>query len=273
MTVCIAAICDSGKRIVVAADRMFTNPGLSVEFETEERKIEPIARRFVALPAGNSVFATEMLATLASRIGTREPQFKAVSENVRHIYSELRAQKAEEAIVMPALGADFIASRTKGTTLPDYLQNQHQAYAQLMALQSQQNVNSDIILAGIDDHGAQICQITHPGIMIPWQKLGYATIGSGGIHAMLWLSLSGQVRQRGLYETMADVYIAKKRAEVAPGVGKTTDVAVIDDSIHYCGEKVEEALNKIYEASSSRTPINTNELQAQYDGESKPAGK
>ncbi len=37
MTVCIAAICEDGKKIVVAADRMFTaGAPVNLEFETEE---------------------------------------------------------------------------------------------------------------------------------------------------------------------------------------------------------------------------------------------
>ena len=54
MTVCIAAVCQSGKAVVVASDRMFTFQGLSVEIETAEKKIERLGAKCVALAAGNS---------------------------------------------------------------------------------------------------------------------------------------------------------------------------------------------------------------------------
>jgi hypothetical protein len=63
MTICIAAVCDGGKSIVVAADRMFTAPApTSMEFETSEKKIEPLATGCVAMSAGNSAYATEIIA-------------------------------------------------------------------------------------------------------------------------------------------------------------------------------------------------------------------
>ena len=40
MTVCIAALCDDAKKVVIAADRMLT--GSDVEFEQDIRKFEPI---------------------------------------------------------------------------------------------------------------------------------------------------------------------------------------------------------------------------------------
>jgi hypothetical protein len=45
MTVCIAAICDGGQKIVVAADRMFTfQVPQNLEFQTSKKKIEVIGR-------------------------------------------------------------------------------------------------------------------------------------------------------------------------------------------------------------------------------------
>jgi hypothetical protein len=270
MTVCIAAICDLGKEIVVAADRMFTNPGLSTEFETEEQKIERIGTRCVALPAGNSVFATEVLELVQSRLGrNKEPRLHDLIESVRNIYSEVRSRKAEQLVISPILGADFETARIKGRSLPDYLDKQQGAYQQVTMLQSQQNFGSDIILAGIDESGAHICQISHPGIAMAFQKLGYATIGSGAIHAMLRLSLVGQTTRRGLVETLADVYIAKRQAEVAPGVGNTTDMAIIHSNggICDCSRKVMEELDTIYQSFAGRPSLDLSSLQKIYDEE------
>ena len=61
MTICIAAICDGGKHIVVAADRMFTAPPpISVELRRDESKIEALAPACVALSAGSSAYAFEI---------------------------------------------------------------------------------------------------------------------------------------------------------------------------------------------------------------------
>lgn len=42
MTICIGSLCDGGKSVVFAADRMVTAGYLSLEFEHPERKIEKI---------------------------------------------------------------------------------------------------------------------------------------------------------------------------------------------------------------------------------------
>jgi hypothetical protein len=102
MTVCIAAICNSGKSIVVAADRMFTNPGLSVEFETTERKIEQIGNRCIVMAAGNSVNATEVIERVRARLGGNpNPALIETAEVFRREYAMVRNKMAMENVVMP----------------------------------------------------------------------------------------------------------------------------------------------------------------------------
>jgi len=73
MTVCIAAICGDGKKVIVAADRMFTvGAPVNVEFETSERKIEQLAHSCVALSAGNSAYAYEILRNANIALAGRE---------------------------------------------------------------------------------------------------------------------------------------------------------------------------------------------------------
>jgi hypothetical protein len=76
VTVCIAAICDNGKAIIVAADRMFTaGAPINLEFETAEQKIEPLSPSCAALLAGNSAFGTEIMQGARTRLrGAQRPQ-------------------------------------------------------------------------------------------------------------------------------------------------------------------------------------------------------
>ena len=137
MTVCIAAVCDSGKTIVAAADRMFTLPGV-VEFETTEGKIEPIGKSCVALTAGHSPNATEVISTIKDRLqGNQNPLRAKMAEVVKQAYLTVRAEQSEATIVSPALGNDFLKWREK-TPLPAYLEKQQQVYANLVMMQSQQ---------------------------------------------------------------------------------------------------------------------------------------
>jgi hypothetical protein len=137
MTVCVAAIAESGQSIVVAADRMFTAPApISVEFETEEQKIEVLSPLCVSLLSGNSAPGTEIFNETRRALGGRQiPTIAEVSEIVRSTYATIRSKKANEAIVAPALGADFLTFAAKGLTLPQYLQFQGQMY-QVLSINS-----------------------------------------------------------------------------------------------------------------------------------------
>src|SRR5216683_1830246 len=109
MTICIAVVCDNGSRVVVAADRMFTaSPPLNLEFETEERKIENLAKSCVALTSGSAGFATEVLNEARAKLaGSQIPLIADVAELINGAYTNVRAKKAAETIVTPALGSDF----------------------------------------------------------------------------------------------------------------------------------------------------------------------
>jgi hypothetical protein len=268
MTVCIAAICDSGKAIVVAADRMFTNPGLMVEFETDEQKIEALSEKCVALSAGNSVFATEILDSVRQRLGgNQKPPVDQVVAFVREEYESIRASKVYDSIIFPMLGADFQKHRAVGTTLPDYLAKQQNAYGMINMNSVQFNLGVDFLIAGLDDIGAHLAHVTNPAVISQLRKLGHAAIGSGGIHALTRLSLAGQNRQRGLQETLADVYTAKRASEVAPGVGNATDIAVIDADrgLWACPQGVIDELEKIHRSMSATLKPDLTALRGKYD--------
>lgn len=249
MTVCIAAVCEDGKKIVVAADRMFTAPApVNLEFETEEQKIESLALSCVAMMSGNSGLGTEVLLETLRRLGgSQSPAIADVTQHAESVYRAVRAKKVEETIVAPTLGHDFVNFQAKGGTLPAYLQPQPQVYQQLVTLQNQFNMNLELIVAGIDSSGARIARITHPGTMVWLDKLGYDAIGSGGIHALTRLYLGAQTRHRGLNETLYGVFDAKKASERAPGVGKETDLAIVESGrVVHCSSAILDALEKIH---------------------------
>ncbi len=98
MTVCIAAVCNGGKAIVVAADRMFTaGPPVNLEFETAEKKIEALSPSCVALLSGNSAFGTEIMHGALARLqGAQRPQVVLAAESVKESYAHVRGTKVRE---------------------------------------------------------------------------------------------------------------------------------------------------------------------------------
>ncbi len=255
MTICIAAVCEDGKKIVVAADRMFTAPSpLNLEFETEEQKIESLAPSCVVLMSGNSAYGTEVLINIRGRLaGAQSPAIADVAQHAEWAYRAVRVKKADEIHVAPSLGQDFVAFQGRGGTLPQYLQPQPQVYQQLVMMLNQFNMNLELILTGIDNTQARIARVTHPGTLVWLDKLGYDAIGSGAIHALTRLNLSAQTRHRGLQETLYSVYDAKKAAEVAPGVGRETDMGIVGPgSLVQCSSAIFGAIEAIHKENSKK---------------------
>jgi hypothetical protein len=269
MTVCIAAICEDGQRIAVAADRMFTSPApLNMEFESEEKKIEGLAPNCLALLSGNSGYGTEVLSDVIKRVGGNQgPSLSDVAQWITEAYAAIRARKAEEIITTPTLGADFITFRSKGVSLPGYLQPQPAIYQQMVAAMNQFNMNVEIMVSGIDTTGAHLAVVIHPGTHVWLDKLGYGAIGSGAIHALGRLNLAGQTRHRHLAETLFSVYDAKKAAEAAPGVGKETDLQIVDKAkgLIECSRTKLEILERLRVETGKKLSPNLDELKASIE--------
>ncbi len=267
MTVCVAALCESGKAAVVAADRMFTHPGLCVEYETDERKIDVVARRCVALAAGSSVHATEVLHGLMRNLGGNpNPAFDQVVALLQREYAQVRSRKIWDGTLFAQLGLDFERHQAVGMTLATYLEKQTLVFQQMMTFCQNFNLGVDFLLVGLDDTGAYLTHVANPGITGDYQKLGHAAIGSGWLHAMTRLALAGQSRQRGLPETLAEVYRAKRISEVAPGVGKATDVAVLDTGgVWFCPPPLMEELEAVFQATTAAATTDLGPLRTRYE--------
>jgi hypothetical protein len=229
MTICIAAICDNGAYIVVGVDQMFTiGPPLNVEFEPSLSKIDPLGFGCVALASGNSLFANELIRRVNSKLASGKIfPIMDIANVTKEEYALLRDEKIEENVIRANFGQDLISFRMKGGFLPGYLQPQPGIYQQIVVQVNQFNLNLELIVSGVDSVGGHIFCVGHPGTLANFDKLGYAAIGSGAIHAVVSLSLGGQTPKSSLAETLYSVYSGKRSAEVAPGVGKETEIAVI----------------------------------------------
>ncbi len=268
MTVCIAAVCESAQKIVIAADRMLTYPPpTSLEFETEEDKIEGLAPSCVALASGSTPFITEIIKNTHKTLGGNlSPEFDQLLDSVKDEYIATRTKRIDETIIHASLGTDYKTFLNKGGVLPQYLQTQPQIYQQLFMVSQQFNLNTELIVAGIDNSGAHIAVVTHPGTLLSLDKLGYGAIGSGGIHAIIYLSLNGQTSRKPLYDTLYNVYAAKKIAEASPGVGEVTDIAIVEvGRVFRCGQPILNELRRLFNRSSRKPLRNFAALGRTYD--------
>jgi ATP-dependent protease HslVU (ClpYQ) peptidase subunit len=235
MTVCIGAICGNGKAAVVAADKMVTfGPPMLLQTEPPATsKVNKLTDESVLLFSG-SVPDGEAIMALVSGRATTPPVRKVaeLGEVIQQAYVGFKRRRVEDTILKPLLGADYDRFQALVAQSPSSA-----ILVQTMGLIMQHNLQLDILLVGTDDTGSHLFVVTHPGVLLSLNTTGFAAIGTGGLHAGVRMSLAQHTKDASLVETIYNVYEAKRAAEVAPGVGKLTDLAVITNGAVKTAEK------------------------------------
>lgn len=267
MTVCIAASCEEGKHVVVAADRMFTvGPPLNVEFEPPLSKIEAMGSSCVAMGAGNGLVVNEIFQR--ARVAYQNfPAAKVdqIANCVKDAYAKFRDDNIEEQIIRPTLGPDFLAFRSRGGTIPAYLQVQPGIYQQIIVQSNQFNLGVEVIVTGIDDTGSHVYYVGHPGSVISFDKIGYNAVGSGATHVAIKFALDCLHPKTPLEDVLLAVYSAKKAAEVAPGVGQETEIKVISlNEIWPVPEALMSTLKGAHNEGANKSKPNAEKVKAEY---------
>lgn len=224
MTVCIAAIAENSM-VFGAADRMVTSG--DIEFEPSVSKILSITNSIVVLLAGESTFHEELYQLVSELINDRierEPEnwwkVKDVADLYALKFNEAKLLRAEAAVLAP-LGLNrqsFISQQNyMSDRLVEHMTNRMTRF-QMPSLM--------LIIAGIDPTGAHIYTMIN-GEVICWDSVGFISVGGGWRHANSQFQFSGHTRRASWQDTIFLTYFAKRRAEVAPGVGKATDMIAI----------------------------------------------
>jgi hypothetical protein len=223
MTVCLAALCrteDGEPAAVVAADRMVTLGGF-IEFEHAIAKMSHPTPFAVAMIAGDALVGTRLAMDVATGLNGTSPKTPQIASALATKYEDVRRDAIEHQILSP-----------RGLDLATFYGNHNSLNSNIVGMvdqaMSQYQLGVELLLAGVDSDGAHIFTISNPGGQeLLHDVIGYASTGSGAIHALQ--ALIGFQHHAGepLKETVFRAYAAKKRAEVAPGVGHDTDMRII----------------------------------------------
>lgn len=246
MTVCLAALCaDEGsgaQAVVIACDRMVTWRGLT-EFEHGMPKIENVSDRVVGLFAGDSLRGANLIQHLQLAMSDQSPSAEKVATVAGKVYETLREEQVQATIFSP-----------RGVTMEEFYRGLQNQWIQSLAANIDEQVRTydygvELLLAGADRIGAHLYMINNPGGGYDdYRKIGFAATGSGSIHAIQSMIGMGHDPTCPLPEAIYRVYVSKCRAEVAPGVGRETDLTVIMTKRPYrvdLGEDVLQALEDI----------------------------
>jgi hypothetical protein len=261
VTVCTAAIAEK-VFIIGASDRMLTAG--DIEFEPDQAKIWVFSPSIAALIAGDMSIQAEIFKRVEKEVKKwilNDPsdwvKVRSVAELYCAQYRELRRERAEAEILYPL-----------GLTLPTFLDQQANMHPDQVENIAEKLTEYDFptlletIFIGKDhdgptgDHDQKLvyCQLytTEKDRLSCLTTVGFAAIGIGKIHAESQFMFSGHWPLKSFHETLLLTYAAKKRAEVAPGVGKATDMFVIGPDVGHSTQIKDKhiaQLEKIYQKS------------------------
>lgn len=243
VTLCMAAICRDGDRpqAVVAADRMVTLGGF-IEFEHTVPKMAYPAPFAIAMIAGDTLLGTRLARRVAAEFDGAAPQVADIAAQLAGRYVEMRRSELEHQIL-----------NLRGLDLSMYYGAHQGLNPQVTMMLDQQmaqfNLGIELLVAGVDVDGAHIFSVNNPGQPDHQHDvIGYAAIGSGGIHALQAMIGYRHSPATPLRETVFQVYASKRRAEVAPGVGLDTDMAIVTGTdVKFLDPPTLEKLAKMYD--------------------------
>lgn len=274
MTVCIAAICSFGTwpnvgyMVVGASDRMLS--GEDIQFEPPQLKIYSFSHvsrvSAIALVAGDPYAQMSICNSTAEFIRTAKRPPTTVEE-VAAIYAERfsahRRSIAETAILKPhGLDANALLDRQQDL--------RGDVVADLMRRMEDRKLAVETIITGCDSTGAHIFVVTDPGQVECFDSQAFASIGSGKQHAESQFMLARHTRDVPWPQGLLSTYIAKKRAEVTPTVGRlATDLFFVDVSTGYqlISFEIHDRIRAVYDGLELRIAAETNlaHLDAQHE--------
>ena len=223
MTVCLAAI--AGKTVIGASDRLVTAG--DVQFEPNRPKIRVLTNSVVVMTAGDAWLQSEVLDGVTSSVQSivhADPHewlsVRAVADLYCERWSEIKRHRAEHAILKP-LGLTTAEFLKQQTSMDD-----DTVRSITNGLLDFNMPGTATLVAGVDASGPHIFAI-YDGTPMQTDSVGFAAIGIGGRHAESQLMLAQYAPDVPTSAAMMLVFLAKSRAEVAPGVGPDTDMFVI----------------------------------------------
>jgi hypothetical protein len=218
MTVCIAALADVGKSLVMACDSMLS----TIEFSGDKVafKLYPLSDRFhwwAMIAADDLSHVVPIIDAATLRLLDLSDANNTVAHTERAVvaaYQDVRTQYAQDFILVPI-----------GLTMQDL--KEHRPDNSLVDELNSVDLRCQVLVAGFDRDGdGHIFSVENPGIGKNHDPVGWASIGAGGYSAtstLLHHSVNFEMElARVLYHVCEAKFMSESAAgrSVATGKGK-----------------------------------------------------
>lgn len=239
MTIVLASIADKGNAIIMASDRMLARAQLTYQFEHDSPKIRQIGDYLIGY-AGAATFADDIV---THKYANLTPIHNFIEE-FSAFYVKY-GNRIVSRILLESLGLDLKTFNAHPTNYPPALQQR------IYDKMGKAKLGVQFIVCGFDQDKPKIYVLGEYGIFSTAHFVGYAAIGIGEPHAANFYIVNGYKFDTPLKEAIYFAYRAKKSAEMAGGVGKCTDIYVLNNgktAVSFRdGGKIITQLDTIYE--------------------------
>lgn len=218
MTQLVGALCEDRTKVILVSDRMITTEDDSLAFE-HEAKFEIVSPNALVLAAG-TIHEPELIEDAKLEMGGR-PSIRQAAENLAKSYRNVRKKRIEHEILEVHGILNFDDFYNKQRLLHE------DTNLQLIRDIERYGLGASFILGGVD-RKAHLYYIDNPGIYRSFDTLGFCCVGSGDRHAEPVFAFYEFQPSLSASEALQIAYEAKKRAEMAGGVGRETDAWIID---------------------------------------------
>jgi 20S proteasome alpha/beta subunit len=223
MTVCVAAVCEERKAIVIPADKMI---GMGfIEAEPDIEKIQRIHKDWWAMFSGDDISPVfDILSRASTRLApTPGPlALDVVIEAVTRAFQETRLITAEN-LYLRSRGWTFQEFRTLGSkNLPE------STYREIDFNIQDFTLPVTLLVAGFEKNGAAcIFSVSNPGSADRHDVPGFHAIGSGNYGALHMMFIRELSHRTPLARAIYYTFEAKYHGELASGVGVKTDMYIL----------------------------------------------
>jgi len=247
VTQLIGAICECGKKIVTVSDRMVSSGDMTLTFEQERMKAIKLTDHSLVLTAGTA-HQPDLIRDVQRKCQGQD-SILGIAKILKEIYQKYRKQKVVDMVLIPKLGIhSFDEWHEKQRKLHDHI-----------VLDASNDIGRlglglRLILAGVDEEG-HLISIHDPGDYTSFDNLSYCCEGIGTGHANAVFAFYRYSRKFSVSDAMYIAFEAKKRAEMAGGVGQKTDILLIDkeQGIQRVSDETIVRLEEIYDDRENQT--------------------
>jgi hypothetical protein len=212
-------------KLVLISDRLLSLGGTtSAEIAMKTRLV---GNHWHVLFAGSDVsHADAVMNIMIDRIirDKIKEDAETVSEAFLQAYHEVRKKQIEHRFLS-----------TFGWTINQFLKLGRRSlpvshYSSILTNIQQFDLGCEFVLCGIEKHSLvpHLYIVENPGVATPLDVMGFAAIGAGSANATAYLTLREQAAHHDLMTTIYNGIAAKAMSEKALGVGRETDVVIVE---------------------------------------------